>query len=334
MRIEVQDGVLPMARVTGVLSMPAAREWLTANRNTLHEALLRHGSLLIRGLPVNGTADFAVARDILIEERASYREKATPRSDHGDDVFSSTDMPAMQEIRLHNENSYTLEFPGLLLFGCLTPPAGGGATPVADSRAVLAGLSGDVAERFRAGGWVLRRTFHPHVSLPWSTAFGTDDPAAVQEYCEQNLIAYRWQADDGLLTSQRRPATIHHPVTGEEVWFNHIAFWNEYSLDPDVREVLVSSYGEDNLPFQTRHGDGGRIEPEVIAEINAAYDQARRRIDWQRGDLMLVDNILASHGREPFRGDRRIVVAMGRPTRMLDCSPSVPPAPGGDDVER
>src|SRR5262249_31346334 len=207
--------------------------------------------------------------------RVAYREKATPRSDFGDDVFSSTNFPPTHEIRLHNENSYTLDFPGLLLFGCLVAAATGGATTVADAREVLAPLPVARVDRFRAQGWELRRSYREHVSLSWRAAFATNDPAQVEKYCADNAIAARWIGADGLVTSQRRSATVHHPRTGDEVWFNHLAFWSEHTLDPETREVLLDSYGPDGLPFHTRHGDGTPVDADDIAAVNAAYDAAR-----------------------------------------------------------
>jgi alpha-ketoglutarate-dependent taurine dioxygenase len=326
--VAVRPGRPPTLVAHGVPDAESGRAWLTEHRPAVRAALDRHGCLFIRGIPLGDTSDFAAVRDILVQERASYREKATPRSDYGADVFSSTDLPAVQPIRPHNENSYTLEFPGVLLFGCLVAPDEGGATTVADSREVLAALPDAVVARFRAEGWTLRRNYQAHLGLPWATAFGTDSREEVEQYCRQNLIGYRWLPGNGLLTSQRRPAIVRHPGTGEEVWFNHVAFWNEFSLDAAVRDVLVSSYGPDGLPFQTRYGDGEPIPADVVGVLNEAYDAALRRESWQPGDLLLVDNVLCSHGREPFTGNRQIVVAMGEPTSLDRCRPTVAAAPG------
>ncbi|MFM9445922.1 TauD/TfdA family dioxygenase [Streptomyces acidiscabies] len=53
--------------------------------------------------------------------------------------------------------------------------------------------------------------------------------------------------------------------------------------------------------------------------MNAVYEQVRMAERWQRGDIMLVDNIRVAHGREPFQGDREVLVAMGDPVERKDC---------------
>ena len=57
-------------------------------------------------------------------------------------------------------------------------------------------------------------------------------------------------------------------------------------------------------------GDGTQIGAEVVAQITASLDANTRSFAWQRGDVMVVDNVLSTHGREPFTGERRILVAM------------------------
>lgn len=107
-----------------------------------------------------------------------------------------------------------------------------------------------------------------------------------------------------------------------------MAFWNSWSLDEEIREALLDEFGPDGLPFETDLGDGVPLTRDELDAINAAYEGATVREAWQPGDVLLVDNVLATHGRDPFRGDRRIVVAMGEPVALADCRPTVPPAPG------
>ncbi|KLJ01165.1 TauD/TfdA family dioxygenase [Streptomyces albidoflavus] len=312
--------------IDDVATLDAAGAWVREHQAELRDALTRHGSLYLRGLPIASAGDFAAVRDELFAARAKYQEKATPRSDYGDDVFSSTDLPPAQAIRMHNENSYTLTFPGLLLFCCLTAPEEGGATPVADVRKVLAELPPGLVERFRQHGWALTRNYAEHISLGWRTAFATDSRADVERYCADNSIGWEWGEDDTLRTRQVRSALVRHPVTGDEVWFNHVAFWSEWALDPDIRDVLVGEFGQDGLPFNTALGDGSPLPADLVATLDAAYEKATVRRTWQPGDLLLVDNVLAAHGRDPFHGDRKIVVAMGEPVALADCQPTVPVA--------
>jgi alpha-ketoglutarate-dependent taurine dioxygenase len=232
----------------------------------------------------------------------------------------------VQPIRLHNENSYTLDFPGVLMFGCLVAPDEGGATTVGDMRKALAMLPADLRERCERAGWLLVRNFSEMAGLPWHKSFATNDKSVVDAYCADNMIGVEWLSDDELRSTQRRSAIVTHPVTGERSWFNHMAFWNSWTLDPDIRDVLVETYGEDGLPFATYVGDGTPLTRDEAAALNAVYDEVTVRETWQQGDLMLVDNILCAHGREAFQGNRKIVVAMGEPVALADCAPATQPA--------
>ncbi|WP_069169908.1 TauD/TfdA family dioxygenase [Streptomyces griseus] len=303
-------------------SMAEATAWLAAQRPAIQAELHRSGAVMLRGLPVVDAATFARARDAIITERAGYKEKATPRTDFGEGVFSSTDLPAVQPIRLHNENSYTLDFPGVLLFGCVTAPETGGATTVGDMRRALAELPPELTARFAEAGWLLVRNYSDLAGMPWRKAFSSDAPEGAEEYCDAHAIGYEWLDEDTLRTRQRRSAIITHPVTGEQVWFNHVAFWNAATLDEDVREVLIDTFGADGLPFNTCLGDGTALTDAEVEAVNDVYRSVTVRESWRNGDLMLVDNILCAHGREAFTGDRKILVAMGEPVPLSDCSPA------------
>jgi alpha-ketoglutarate-dependent taurine dioxygenase len=225
---------------------------------------------------------------------------------------------------MHHELSYALEFPGLLLFACLTAPAEGGATAVADAPTVLEALPEDLVARFERDGWLLLRTYNDEIGAPWSEAFGTADRGEVEAYCRANGIEAEWLPDGGLRTRQRRSAVVRHPVSGRRCWFNQVAFLNEWTLAPEVREYLVDVYGPDGLPFTTAFGDGQPIGEDVVALLNATYEQHTAREPWQDGDLLLVDNVRTAHSREAYSGPREVLVALADPVHLADCSPTVP----------
>jgi len=306
----------PTIEVSAATGSPL--DWLTENREAIDAALDIHGSLYLSGCGIGTKEEFSIARDTLFQERAYYQEKATPRTHFGSDIYSSTDFPANQPIRQHNENSYRLTFPGRLLFGCLTAPSEGGATTVADVREVLRGIDLPVRERMSEAGWMLIRNYRDVMGLPWRTAFDTTNPEEVERYCRENEIRWTWDGSD-LHTTQVRPGIIRHPRTLEPVWFNHAAFWSEWSLKDDVREILVSEFGSQGLAFNTFFGDGTGITRDVAAVINDSYERNTRRHAWKSGDLLLIDNILSSHGRDPFIGERHVIVAMGNPVELASC---------------
>jgi alpha-ketoglutarate-dependent taurine dioxygenase len=320
-QVELADGRPPVLDATQQAGNDGPG-WLGDHRDFVDEIVLQHGCVLLRG-PFSPDVDtFAASRNIVLSRLTRYREKATPRTELAAGVMSSTDLPPSQAIDPHNENSYTLEFPGRLVFGCVRAPRVGGATTVVDVRAVLTHLPVEVASRFATAGWLLVRNYVEHAGLAWQEAFATADPGAVESYCAANAIGCRWSSTGELRTAQKRPAIITHPQTREQVWFNHLAFWNEWALDEETRDVLIDTFGEDGLPFNTYAGDGARVTRSDVDAIRSAYSHCTMREAWQPGDILVVDNILCAHGRDAYEGERQIVVAMGDAVALSDCSPT------------
>ena len=283
----------------------------------LRMALARHGALLLRGLNLRTTGDFETVARAISPRLIEYGERSSPRTRISRGIYTSTDHPPDQPIVLHNEQSYTLNWPMKIWFYCAQPAATGGRTPLADSRKILKRLRPEIVERFEQKQIMYVRNYNPGVGLSWREAFQTDDRAEVERYCAQEEIDVEWRDGDRLRTRQVRPAVRIHPDTGERVWFNHAMFFNLSSLEPAARETMLAVVDESEVPFNTFYGDGTPIEPAVMDEIRGAYDSETVKFDCQRGDLLLVDNMLAAHGREPFTGDRKVLVAMAEPFKEL-----------------
>ncbi len=316
--VHLQPGKPPMLRVRATGD---ATRWAAEHRNALRALVAEHGALLVRGLGLRDAAETeAVFRQLgsLMTETEAF----APRQLYAQGVYSSSKWPPNQPMCMHHELSYAFEPPGLVLFACLIAPAIGGATPIADSPTVLNALPADLVERFERLGWLLIRNYNDDIGASFVEAFGTDDRRAVESYCHANAIAFEWQGDGALRTWQRRSAVVQHPLTGRRCWFNQIAFLNQWTIDPEVREYLVELRGEEGLPFNTCFGNGDPIGVEVVELINHAYEANSARERWQAGDLMLVDNVRTAHGREPFEGSREVLVAMADPMDLADRSPA------------
>jgi hypothetical protein len=72
------------------------------------------------------------------------------------------------------------------------------------------------------------------------------------------------------------------------------------------------SSSDEEPPRNACYGDGSAIEDEALEEIRAAYDRETVVFPWQPRDVLLLDNMLAAHGRRPYRGTRKIVVGIGQ----------------------
>lgn len=283
--------------------------WARDDVSTVDNWLHVHGAVLFRGFGVD-LERFAAVAAALSGPALPYRERSTPRTEVAEGVYTSTEYPPDQPIALHNENAYQRCFPARLVFGCLTPPASGGATPLADCRKVLSRIDPAVVETFRRKRVRYTRHFHEGVGLSWREVFGEPDPGGVDEYCAAHDITPHWR-DGRLHTEQVRPAMAWHPSTGEQTWFNHVNLFHPSALAEPVRQALVAQYGADRLPIDVRYGDGSAIENDALASIRAAYAAETVAVPWREGDVMLVDNVLVAHGREPYEGPRRVVVSMG-----------------------
>jgi alpha-ketoglutarate-dependent taurine dioxygenase len=319
LEVELQPGTAPivLAETSG-----DAMSWAAEHSDALRTVVAEHGAVLVRGLGLRDAAEIgAVFRQLATTGLMIEREAFASRQAYADGVYSSATWPANQPMCMHHELSYRLEFPSLLLFACLTAPTAGGVTAVADSPSVLDALPKDLTELLEREGWMLTRSYNDEIGATVAEAFGSDDRGAVESYCRTNAIEFEWQPNGELRTRQRRSAVVRHPMIGKRCFFNQIAFLNEWTIDPEVREYLVDMYGDDGLPFNTCFGNGDPIGADIVETINQVYEANTVREPWQAGDLMLVDNIRTAHSREAYQGPREILVGMADPIR-LDILPS------------
>ena len=88
------------------------------------------------------------------------------------------------------------------------------------------------------------------------------------------------------------------------------------NLMPKIREGLLAQFTENDVPRNAFFGDGSAIDDSIMEEVRETYNRAKVSFEWEQGDILLLDNILSSHGREPFEGSRDILVAMTERLRL------------------
>jgi alpha-ketoglutarate-dependent taurine dioxygenase len=304
-----QGSTLPLVVKPNFQNLDLA-EWAKSQLELIQTQLLKHGAILFRDFNINSADKFRRFAQSISPTLLKYKERSTPRTEVGGEIYTATEYSADQRIPLHNENAYSFEWPLKLWFLCLQPATEGGQTPIADSRKVTRLLDPKIKERFVRKKVMYVRNYGEGIDLSWQTTFQTTDKSAVEDYCRKAFIEFEWREKNQLRTRQVRPATAIHPVTGETIWFNQAHLFHVSSLEPSLREALLALVKEENLSRNTYYGDGTPIETSILDEIRGVYEDVAVTFSWHEGDVLMLDNMLTAHGRTSFIGPRKVLVAM------------------------
>lgn len=287
--------------------------WAALARSEIQTTLLRYGAIVFRGFEVKSEEEFQRFIQSASGDPLPYEEQSSPRTKVQGNIYTSTDHPPDQPIFLHSENSYRTSWPLKIFFYCHVEPECGGETPIADTRRILSRIRPDVRNVFARKGVMYVRNMGAGLGLPWQVVFQTEDQKKVEQYCSSAGIECIWRPDDGLTTRQVRAAIRKHPVTGQDLWFNHAVFFHFSTLPLETQTTLRSVLTDDQIPNNTYWGDGSPFEPEVLDHLRSIYELETVSFPWQKGDILMLDNMLAAHGRSPYKGARKILVGMTEP---------------------
>jgi hypothetical protein len=293
----------------------ALGSWLAGHRGELDRAVLRAGAVLLRGFGIGGPEVFHHVVAAIRPQLRDYVGGDSPRKAVGDRIYTSTEFPPDMEIGLHNELSYTRSWPERVFFCCLTPADSGGETHIADGRKVLAHMDASVRGRFSTLGVIyrqhLRNSNERGPGKSWQDTFDTTNPADAERICSDQGMAFRWTGR-GLRTSLRNPGVLNHPLTAETCWFNQADLWHRSFDTVKAQENRTAPEGIEDDMFGSHacYGDGSEIPISDLRAVRSAYAKSETVSPWRAGDLLILDNILAMHGRKPFKGERRVLVAM------------------------
>ncbi|MBW4602152.1 MAG: TauD/TfdA family dioxygenase [Calothrix sp. FI2-JRJ7] len=293
-------------------------QWAGDNCDLLQQKLLKYGAILFRNFNVKTIDEFEQIIAATCGEALEYRYRASPRTLVSGRIYTSTDYPAEQSIFPHNEHAYSPTFPLKIFFFCQIPAQQGGETPIGSCRNVFKRIHPEIRNRFIEKKVMYMRNFGDGFGLPWQTVFQTSEKAKVEEYCLSKGIEFEWKDGNRLRTRQIGPAVIKHPQTGEIVWFNHATFFHVSTLEPTISKELLANFQEEDLPNNTYYGDGSPIEPDVLDHLRAAYQQEMVTFPWEKGDILMLDNLLTVHARKPYVPPRKILVGMAEPLNSVN----------------
>lgn len=295
--------------------------WVRARSAELTARAAEHGALLFRGFPVRTAEDFdafvaAFERPCFRYEESfsnAVRVNYTPR------VFSANEAPPDVDINLHHEMAQTPLHPRRLFFFCDVAAEQGGATSLCRSDVLLHQLRErrpDFVRACRDRGLRYTHTMPAEedarsgMGRSWRSTFSVESREAAEARMRE--LGYEWTwLDGGALraTTPRLPA-VRELDDGRTTFFNQLiaAFtgWKDSRNDP----TSAVTFG-DGSPLDV---EGARLAAELAEQLT--FDVA-----WQRGDVALVDNHVAMHGRRTFRGQRRILACFVDPTPAQGTAP-------------
>ncbi|MEH2296102.1 TauD/TfdA family dioxygenase [Nostoc sp.] len=293
--------------------------WAEGNRDLIEEKLFQNGAILLRGFNITTASEFERFGLAICSELFNENGEHSRNSVSGN-VYTPVFYPADRKLLWHNENSFNYRWPKKILFGCRQPAQQGGETPIVDSRQVFQRINSKIREKFIEKKVMYVRNYGKRLGLNWETVFQTKNREEFEAICKQNFVNFEWKYDGSLRTISVRPAVAKHPQTGEISWFNQAQHWHPACLDSQTRESFLSSFSQENLPRNCYYGDGTTIEDSVMAEICEIYQELEVTFPWQQGDILLLDNLLTAHARNPFIGERQLLVAMGDMTSFADIN--------------
>lgn len=297
--------------------------WFAAHKAVFDQLAVAHGALLLRDFPLRGTEAFARAIDHYPTNDLNYVGGASQRSSIAGRVMETTNAPKHWPFQMHQEMAYLPRYPRMIAFFCNVAPPAGGETLVADFRLLEQRLPRRFWDEIKARGVRYARNFRgpgevdpvqAKMHNTWMAAFQTEDPAGAEAACRSVGLEPVWESDGSLTALFTAPGFAQHSLTGETVWFNHIASQTQNLRNMGAERFAAHERffgaGDKPKPYYTTYADGGEVDPADVEDLQLTIEAITQSLRWEEGDILLIDNVLTAHGRSPFDGVRDIQVAL------------------------
>lgn len=260
------------------------------------EMLARDGWALLRGFETDmmGFSDLTarMCRTITFDPAREYSEKNTQKVDAG-----------LGPIGLHIENGNTPICPDVVAFYCTRAAFEGSQTTICDGRAVFEKFDPAQKERWTQPMTVKR-------NLPealWKRYLANEHPAISDpsEVTEEHIMQFK-AAIPGQDFAPRADGSIDYmlnvvPVRPSSM-SGGLAFANA---------ILGPSHNYEP-PVYTL-ADGSTVSTDEIEALRAIAEECTVEINWQDGDIAVLDNTRIMHGRRAIKDqDRQLFIGMGR----------------------
>jgi alpha-ketoglutarate-dependent taurine dioxygenase len=336
---EKHKDVLMLALPDGDRSKPGLEHYLSEEKSKVNQLITRHGALLFRGFDIQSAQDFEdIARCIDDKLKNDYLG-TSPRNAITKYVFSASELPPFYPIPQHCEMSFLPHPPRRLFFYCHVAPKKHGETPICDFRKVYQQLNDEEKNAFAEKGVKTIRNYdNPQKKQRlnlwqlkgYDELFGTTDKEKIMEICRAHETEAAWLPNGKLRLINKQRAFIQHPVTHETVWYNHTQVFHR---DAAAIEYLKIALRQKNLKaisvatfihlmtvikkltrkptdeaMHVTFLDGSEIPKRYIKHLQDVIWNNMVFFQWQKGDIIAIDNYSTAHGRMPYNSPREIYV--------------------------
>ncbi len=290
--------------------LEACLDWVGQHCQRVVEQASAHGAVLFRGLPIESDVEFDAFVTAFDLPNFTYGESLSNavRVNRTERVFTANEAPADVEIFLHHEMAQTPVYPSRLFFYCEAAPTSGGATPLCRSDLLfdrlmqsLPAFARDCAAKGLRYSNVMpgENDAASGMGRSWQSTLNANSTSEAEARLTQLGYTWLWQDDGSLrVTTPALPAT-RTLESGRTSFFNQLIAaskgWKDARNDPSK-----------SLTF----GDGSPLDPDDVLAAAALADEITYDLRWQRGDVALVDNYVAMHGRRPFTGTRKVLASL------------------------
>lgn len=288
-------------------------EYYLENKSAIEDNLSQHGVIKFKGVTIKDSEDFQQIVDGISDKFMAYLDGTSPRTKISGNVYTSTEYSHTKKIALHNELSYSAKWPGKLFLSCLKPAASGGETLFGNSAAILREMNPEIVKNVEEKDVMYIRNLHGGIGLgpSWQDTFEITEKQELIDYCQRYNIQLEWKEDNAVRLSQVRKGIIEHRKTGEKLWFNQIDQFHAIQLGDEMYDMMKDIYGEaDNFPQHVKFGNGEQISKETVKEIISTMERMTFAPKWAENEFVMVDNELVCHGRNPYEGERQVILSM------------------------
>ncbi|NCP64468.1 MAG: SyrP protein [Paraglaciecola sp.] len=313
-QLHCNNSVFPSVIVNNesVKTLAECRDWIAEHREELESTLRESGAILFRGFPMNSAETFDEFSSAFGYPNFTYQESLSNavRINFTKRVFTANEAPKEVEIFLHHEMAQTPISPTKLFFFCKTAAEQGGATPLCRSDMLYAEFARqqpEWAEQFANKGlkyttqMPAENDINSGQGRSWKSTLNVENTAQAETKLTELGYTWTW-LDDGSLraTTPILPAVIDIGQ-GQKVFYNQLiaAFMGWKGVRENPAKAITFGDGS-HIPI-------GALELMVKLSEDYTFD-----VPWQDGDMALVDNYIAMHGRRPYSGERKrqVLVAL------------------------